>query len=77
MNNSFTGTRIAASVFLLLAALCAAALGALGYFGILFELELWLVISLCAVAVLALVLWIWFLCVSDKVAKNSIAPDEE
>ena len=71
----FAGFRISVSVLLLLAALCAAALGALGYFGILFRLELWLAVYLCAAAVVTLVLWIWFVCVSDKICENMQTKD--
>lgn len=69
--SSFKGYRIAISILLVLAAVCTIAVAVLGCFGILFELELWLVVTLAVFGVLVLVLWCWFLCVSAKIAKNA------
>ena len=58
------------SILLILAAVCAIALGVLGYLNILISLDLWLVIACCVIAVLSLVVWIWFLCVVSGVRKQ-------
>ena len=59
------------SILLILAAVCAIALGVLGYLNILISLDLWLVIACCVIAVLSLVVWIWFLCVVSGVRKQN------
>ncbi len=59
------------SILLILAAVCAIALGVLGYLNILISLDLWLVIACGVIAVLSLVVWIWFLCVVSGVRKQN------
>ncbi len=59
------------SILLILAAVCAIALGVLGYLGILISLDLWMVIACGVVAVLSLAIWVWFLCVVSGIRKKS------
>ncbi len=66
----YGGYLAAISILLVLAAVCAIALGVLGYLNILFSLELWLVIACAAVAALSLVIWFWFLGVMAGIRKT-------
>ncbi len=68
---SFTGFVVAFSIFMVLAALCAAAVGVLTYLGIFFEFSepLVMLIAGCAVAVLTLILWVWFLGINASLKK--------
>ena len=63
----YTGLRIIVSICLMLATLGAVVAAVLGF---VFELETWMVITLIVFAVLGLALWIWFFCVSAKLAAN-------
>ena len=68
---SYTGSVVAGSIFLVLAALCALAVGLLTYFGIFFEFTdpLLLLIVCGVVAGCALIFWIWLLCIGAQLRK--------
>ena len=63
--------RVVISILLILAAACAAATGVLTYLGILFEFEkpIWILIVGCAIAAVAVILLIWFLCICSSLRK--------
>ena len=82
-NTSYTGIRVIVSILLVLVALAAIGIAALGYLeprgyldsvGFLkFDLNLedWLIYTFAGAGVVVLILWFWFLGVTGSLAKSS------